>query len=385
MSVPNPLPTDPSDLDSGDGPPLSLARGALGIGLIHLARGSPAPTSHAWLSSALASGCHDPAGHAGLFRGLPAVAFTLAHTPPDHYHRARTAVRAHLRALAEYRLKAAHARIDTGALASFNEYDLVSGLTGIGVALWSADPEGPILDHVLAYLVRLTQPVRHEGQEFPGWWVHHGPLGRPSRDFSDGHANTGMAHGIAGVLSMLAIAYRSGRVVSGHREAIEILCTALDTCRRHDEIGIWWPGWISTDRTETFARPGPPSWCYGTPGLARSQQLAALALGDRTRRRRAEQAMDTCLAGISRLDRLTTAGLCHGPAGVLRVLNRMSEDQAAEPRQKRLNRHLSTLREYVASSRLPHQGMGLLEGRGGTVLSMAPDTGLQWDRCLLLV
>ncbi|MGH8910153.1 MAG: lanthionine synthetase LanC family protein [Egibacteraceae bacterium] len=49
--------------------------------------------------------------------------------------------------------------------------------------------------------------------------------------------------------------------------------------------------------THSVQQPGPqrPSWCYGTPGLTRAQQLAALALGDRQRQRQAENALAGCI------------------------------------------------------------------------------------------
>lgn len=38
-------------------------------------------------------------------------------------------------------------------------------------------------------------------------------------------------------------------------------------------------------------RPARPSWCYGTPGLARARQLAGLALRDLARQEAAEHAL----------------------------------------------------------------------------------------------
>jgi hypothetical protein len=366
---------------------LSLAQGDLGIALTHLAQGSPPTVVHTHLSTALASGVTDTTGRAGLFHGLPAVAFTLAHTPPGHYQQARVVVREHLRQMTAHRLDAAHHRIDRGDLTSFTEYDLVSGLTGVGVAVWAIDPHSSLLERVLSYLVRLTRPVRHDGRSYPGWWVHHGPLGRLDPGFPHGHANTGMAHGIGGILSFLALAYRSGRTVSGHREAMEHLCAALDKARCRDEAGIWWPRWVGTDGSRADVRPSPPSWCYGTPGLARAQQVAALALEDTTRQDEAEGAMDACMDGPDQIRRLAVGGLCHGPAGLLCTLMRMAEDQSPHAGRPRLDRHAAALREHVMTASVPHQGAGLLEGAGGTDLVLAPREHLthpSWDRCLLL-
>ena len=74
---------------------------------------------------------------------------------------------------------------------------------------------------MLAYLVRLTKPVTVHGRNLPGWWSPVSPGGRVDAAFPGGHANTGMAHGITGPLTLLAAALRRGIAVEGHIEAIE--------------------------------------------------------------------------------------------------------------------------------------------------------------------
>ncbi|MDA0565194.1 lanthionine synthetase C family protein [Streptomonospora sp. S1-112] len=376
------LPQDPASVEAEAGPPLSLARGALGIALVHLAAGSPAETAHAWLRTALAGGVLDPTVRPGLFHGLPAVAFTLALAPPDHYRRARATVREQLRRLVRHRLEAAHARIDRAEPASFGEYDLVSGLTGIAVAVWEADPDGELLEDVLAYLVRLCRPVRREGRCHPGWWVHHSPRGGHDPYFPDGHANLGMAHGIAGVVSLLGLTYRAGRTVREQRATLELLCAYLDSLQYDGRAGPWWPPWTVAHTATGPTRPGPPTWCYGTPGIARAQQIAALALGDIARRHTAERAMDACLVAGAGVDGLTAGGLCHGPAGGLRALTRMAEDQA--PGAPRLRRHLLTVRKSAETPAPHHERADFLEGTAGTHLALNSGLHSRWDRCLLL-
>ncbi len=41
--------------------------------------------------------------------------------------------------------------------------------------------------------------------------------------------------------------------------------------------------------------PARPSWCYGTPGIARAGQLAGIATGDAHRQHRYEEALVRCL------------------------------------------------------------------------------------------
>ncbi|MFW6641840.1 lanthionine synthetase C family protein [Nocardiopsis algeriensis] len=374
-----------STLTATDTSPLSLNGGTLGTALLYLATGSPPETVHTLLRTALADGPIDPAGRNTLFHGLPAVGFVLSLTPPGNYRGARATAREHLIALTRHRLAAATRRIEDRRPTSFAEYDLITGLTGIGVALGSIDPDGDLLDDVLRYLVRFTRPVRHEHRERPGWWVHHGPRAHPDPDFSEGHINLGVAHGISGVLGLLALTHRDGRTVDGHTEAMERLCAELDEHEHHDGERTWWPGWVATGHPAPLTRPGTPSWCYGTPGIARTQQLAALALQDTTRRLHTEQVMDTCLSDPDLVKHFIDGGLCHGPAGVLQVLYRMSEDQPTAPTGQRLDRHLTSMRAH-ATAPFPHRESGLLEGKEGTTMALAGREPTQaWDRCLLLV
>lgn len=89
-----------------------------------------------------------------------------------------------------------------------------------------------------------------DGEVLPGWWCGDGPgtqptpLARRARQ-----PRAGPRHH----------RHRTGR---GHRGGSGLLDR--------------WPPF----RNHPSGWPSPPSWCYGTPGLARVQQLAGLALAD---------------------------------------------------------------------------------------------------------
>ncbi len=142
-----------------------------------------------------------------------------------------------------------------------------------------------------------------------------------------------MAHGISGPLALLALAMRRGVTVAGHAEAIDRICHWLDTWRQQAPAGPWWPERISLAdlRTGCPSPRGParPSWCYGTPGLARAQQLSALARGDHARQAAAATDLDAHLplllcALIDHADEDITSplpGLIEGRAGVALTLH----------------------------------------------------------------
>lgn len=373
----------------------SLARGAAGKALLHIERALTG--SGGWESAQThirqaVAGPVDAAEHASLYYGAPAIAFVL-HTASDRHPRYRAAAGAldeHVLRLTRRRLATAAGRIERGEPAAFAEFDLFSGLTGIGALLLRRSPGSDILAGILRYVVGVTEPRHQDGVELPGWWVAHDPdeiLPTPG-----GHANFGMAHGAAGLLALLALATARGCVVDGQGAAIALLTGWFDRWRQDCADGPWWPQWITRDELRTGHPaqhgPGRPSWCYGTVGTARAQQLAAIATDDPRRREAAEDALAACLTD-KQLGRITEAGLCHGMAGVYQTAYRAARDARSPAIGRRLPVLAARLAQHAAS--LGDQGDegGLLTGGTGVALALettrhtaAPRSG--WDACLLI-
>ncbi len=380
--------------DAKAGWPQSLAKGAAGIALLHIERARAGltgwDTAHAWLQAAASAGVSAGSG-TGLFFGAPAVAFTVRAAGEGKYTRALIKLDSHVAALAHRRASQAQARIRRGSLPALAEFDLIYGLSGIGTYLLRHAPHDDALEHVLHYLVELTKPQNIGGQTLPGWWTSHDPSFASSAGFAGGHANFGMAHGIAGPLALLALALRHSAVVDGHAEAIERICSWLDAWRQDGGTGPWWPQWITREelRTRRPAQPGPlrPSWCYGTPGLARAQQLAGIATGNTARQDRAEHALTGCLSDPAQLSRITDTSLCHGWAGLFQTTWRMARD-ARTPAITACLAHV-TDRLIQRGRHSPSEGAGFLEGDAGLALGLhtaarpAPPES-RWDTCLLI-
>ncbi|MBX6388201.1 MAG: lanthionine synthetase, partial [Frankia sp.] len=237
----------------------SLAAGAAGIALLHITLGgdsSPA-VADAWLRAAAQQGVAAGVG-AGLWFGAPAVAFALTAAPPGRYQKAAQWLDETVDRMTVRRLVTANRRIDAAQRPVRAEYDLVSGLTGLGAYLLVHRPGGERVRQVLAYLVRLTQPLPTD-PDLPGWWSRDVPRGEQPATFADGHADFGMAHGIAGPLALLALAYREDVVVPGQLDAIDRICGWLDSWRHPN---LWWPERI----TAAELRAGSPG--RTTPGRA---------------------------------------------------------------------------------------------------------------------
>ncbi|WP_071812749.1 lanthionine synthetase LanC family protein [Lentzea guizhouensis] len=129
---------------------------------------------------------------------------------------------------------------------------------------------------VLRYLVTLvTRPHHDGGMLLPGWWVMRDP--DTTMPTPGGHANFGMAHGAAGLLSLLALATVCGRLVDGQHEAIATLTHWFDRWCQDGPAGPWWPQWITREELRAgrpaCAHPGRVSWCYGAVRIARALQL----------------------------------------------------------------------------------------------------------------
>ncbi|WBB78592.1 lanthionine synthetase C family protein [Micromonospora sp. WMMD882] len=351
----------------------SLAEGAAGVALLHLETGKW-PAAYAALRDATANGVSIAAG-ASLFYGAPALAFVLATTDHPRLARARSTAASGTATVTRHRLHAAHRRIDSRHQPHYAEYDLIRGLTGLGVALRHLG-DHDLLRQVLDYLVRLTEPLN----DLPGWWCADGP-DRNQPPPPGGHANHGLAHGITGPLALLALALRDGTTVAGHAEAITRISRWLDTWQQHTGDTTWWPQTLTLadlhHGTPAQQQPLRPSWCYGTPGIARAQQLAALALHDTTRQRLAEAAFTTCVNDPAQIRRLTDRSLCHGTAGLLTTGRRIAADALSPIPLTPLTR----LHQHTAPA--DDEPTGLLDGTTGSAL-VAAATTTSWDACLLL-
>ncbi|MEU1180680.1 lanthionine synthetase C family protein [Streptomyces sp. NPDC005820] len=364
----------------------SLAHGALGIALRQIERAHYGLTSWEAVHQQLAR--IDPlidGDDASLFLGAPAMAYVLhmAAADSDRYAGARHSLDGIVAAHTRRRLDAAHARIDQGRCATFAEYDLFRGLTGLGALLLRCQPNGDELKRLLEYLVRLAQPITGPKGPLPGWWVDHAPASDKAAT-PGGHANAGLAHGITGPLALLALSKRRGITVAGHDAAMTRICRWLDRIRQNDHRGTRWPRWIS-ETGPAPALPSTPSWCYGTPGLARAQQLAAIALGDEDRRRMAERALLYCLDDLTQLDQLTNRGLCHGVGGLLRTVQRVAED-AENPYV--FTDRLPALRQRFLAVDPPDESGFLVGAAGASLAFEGTEAGaepvIDWDACLLL-
>ncbi|WP_335936694.1 lanthionine synthetase LanC family protein [Streptomyces sp. PTD5-9] len=280
-------------------------------------------------------------GHCGLYDGGLAgtlVGLRLGARIHPPLHRAADRLRDHL-------LDKAWERPWRTADVGLPDYDLISGPSGTLLALCvgTAQPKRSQLMPYTAHLTELCDSgdLRrlHIGQ-----YSGHPRLGRLR-----GRVNTGMGHGVAGLVTALTAAVRH---VGPWPEMLDALrCATRWLVRQSFDDARSVRSW------DGAGLDGPPpagvrarqAWCYGNPGVTWALWDAADALGDRSLADWALEAFGTLaerydedvhLFGDPLTDRL---GLCHGAAGVLVVadaFHRHARLPAAGPLGARLAEHL---------------------------------------------
>jgi len=167
--------------------------------------------------------------------------------------------------------------------------------------------------------------------------------------------------------------------------------TVRDHWRTDTATGPRWPYVITREELDTTPRTvrrsgatRRPSWCYGTAGVARTLQLAALALGDNARRRDAEDALTGALTDPTQDALITDDSVCHGYAGLARVTAHAAADATPDtaPGLRRLAKRLLGRVGHQPATSDP----GLLEGAAGiglVALTAITDPTTRWDTCLL--
>lgn len=202
------------------------------------------------------------------------------------------------------------------------DYDLIQGLVGLGVYALERlhRPTGrTCLERVVAQLSDLAR----ERPDGIAW--HTSPDLLPEhqrRNFPEGYENVGVAHGIPGVLPVLAGAVSADvspeRSVAMLEGAVEFLLNhRLDPA----EHGAHFPYQVADDYDD--ASGSRLAWCYGDPGIAAALACAAERVGRDDWSREARQiAVDS--ANRSEHDTsVLDAGLCHGGVGLGLLFHRL--------------------------------------------------------------
>jgi hypothetical protein len=279
------------------------------------------------------------------------------------------------------------------------DFDLVRGLAGLGVYALERLPRPTALRCLVAVVDRLEQCAEAAGEGIA--WRTRAELMAPHHRAEEplGVFNLGVAHGVPGVLALLAAA---GRIEPCAPRARALLAGAVGWLRavpRLERGGPRFGQWVSP---RTGLRPARRlAWCYGDPGVAATLLSAARAAGETGWEREAleiaREAAQVPLAESGVVD----AALCHGATGVAHLYNRIyqatGEDLFATAARLWFERALALRRpgEGIGGFCAP-QGLaspavgwggdpGLITGAAGVGLALLAAIGdLEpgWDRLL---
>jgi len=280
------------------------------------------------------------------------------------------------------------------------EYDLIGGLAGLGVYALERLPR-PTAAALLARVVDRLAEIAEEREEGVAWFTPPERLPEWQREiFTRGHYNLGVAHGLPGVVPILAGACAAGVAVERARPLLDGAVRWLLARRLEPGSDSCFGG--SYTPWEPSSLPTRLAWCYGDPGIAATLLAAARAVGEPEWER---QALEIALAAATREEstsRVQDAGLCHGTAGLAHLFNRMyqttGEERLAQAARRWFERTLDfrVPGEPVAGFRaweLDPAGQpawrpdgGFLEGAAGVGLALlgaTSDVEPAWDRVLL--
>lgn len=263
---------------------------------------------------------------------------------------------------------------------SWPDYDVVTGPAGIVLAL-ATDPACfpawvlPTAAHLATLcdtddLQRLRVGA-YQGEQLRGW--------------NYGRINTGVAHGVAGVVAALRA---TAEIVGLHDEIAILLQRAtrwLVAQSFTDSRGV--VTWLSRD----LNGDSPPlravrrqGWCYGTPGVAWTLWEAGRVLGDFDLQAFALHSARSFLSAYEDTFYLDSFGICHGAAGLLLIADafaRYTKLAGATELRDHLQRHLLEHLEPVVQSIV--RDPALLSGSSGALAAML--TLCQGDRAWLPV
>jgi lantibiotic biosynthesis protein len=296
------------------------------------------------------------------------------------------------------------ARVTTEGVA-FGEFDVVSGLAGVGAYLLCRT-ESPAAGETLRALLGSLVALARADMGLPRWWTpgHLTGSEETAALYPHGNLNCGLAHGIPGPLALMALALSNGIRVEGLEEAVDGVAEWLVAYQVEDAWGVNWPYAVSLaadglPEPADAARSGSrAAWCYGAPGVARALSLAGVARGRLEWRELAVEAMAAVYRRPFADQQIDSPTLCHGVAGLLQATLRF----ANETRLPMFTDAAGELIEWLLSAYEPDSIMGyrnwepggtrvdqpgLLEGAAGVILTLlaaATDVEPSWDRAFLL-
>jgi lantibiotic modifying enzyme len=279
-------------------------------------------------------------------------------------------------------------------------YDLTSGLVGFAVYALERLPRPSAVAMLEAVVERLAETAEQRPDGFC-WHTPPEMMPEESREiFPGGNENLGVAHGVPGIVAVLAQTVAAGVAVERARPLLDGAVAWLTHQKLDDGCESLFPYAVGDGVAPKFTRA---AWCYGDPGIAASLLPAARAAG-----RPDWEAEALAVARAAAVRPEETAGvrdgcLCHGSGGLGHMFNRLYQATGDEA----FGAAATAWYERLLDERRPGEGIGgflcwgpgadgdmhwsadptFLNGAAGIALALLAATGSvspDWDRVLLL-
>jgi hypothetical protein len=197
-------------------------------------------------------------------------------------------------------------------------YDLIDGLAGLGCYALTrlSDPTGvACLEGVIDQLA-LTAQQTSQGI---AWFTNPATvIERAKKNFPPGAFHLGMAHGLAGVVALLAASVPAGIRADTTQRLLEGSVSFLLAHRAFDGKGTFPRGIVNGQRLSIPTY----TWCWGDSGIALALLEASLAMSNSAWREAATTVMRDLAAWAPWLTGRQDCSLCHGWAGIAHSYNR---------------------------------------------------------------
>jgi lantibiotic biosynthesis protein len=282
-------------------------------------------------------------------------------------------------------------------------YDLVVGLTGLGVYALQRYPRPVAIECLRRVVERLHECAQHDEHGLYWWTPPAEILDQESRkQYPSGRADLGVAHGVAGAVALLGGICGAGVEQATARPLLEGAVSWLLAHSVPTDAGPSFPVWVAPAFQPSPARC---AWCYGDPGIAAALLLAAQGVGDVGWEQTAVALACRAAERPASETGVVNANFCHGAAGLAHLYNRMYQ-ATGEPELGRaalywLERTLGFYRRardaggtWVQGNWDPGQrerwtwtGIELVEGAAGValvLLAAATSVEPSWDRMFLV-
>lgn len=283
------------------------------------------------------------------------------------------------------------------------DFELYLGLAGIAVYALERLPQAESADRILGLILERFEKMAIRPAIGKLSWFTPGdrvPIFIPGAKpiFAKGFFNLGTAHGVPGILAVLARMKTEWASAKAIHERIDALLDPaiqwLDEVISAHPDGL--PNWLCEGQ-EPPVRP-TPAWCYGDLGVAAALAMMSKSLGRPDIRRMAQTLGDRAAANRKRLgDVIADLGICHGEMGTAHLMTRtaahLGEDRYGEQVRSCLRHVLHALEsnrwqmpQVPQDTSKEWTPMAFLQGESGLALALisaAFPIEPSWDSLLL--